>query len=104
MSCGVGRRHSSELAMAIALTRTLAWEPPYAMGAGLKRQKKKTKKKKICLHGPEEFPGGTSLSSTLVLGTESYSSQQSHSIWFLPVSILPQSLYFGICSRSPEIS
>ena len=31
---------------AIAPIRPLAWEPPYAMGAALKRQKDKKKKKK----------------------------------------------------------
>ena len=42
MSCGVGRRHGSDLVRvwlwltAIALIRPLSWEPPYAMGAALK--------------------------------------------------------------------
>ena len=48
MSCGVGRRHSSDLALlwlwhrpvATAVIRPLAWEPPYAVGVALKRQKK----------------------------------------------------------------
>ena len=52
MSCGVGRRRSSDLALlwlwrrlaAVALFGPLAWEPPYAMGVALKRQKKKKKK------------------------------------------------------------
>ena len=53
VSCGVGRRHGSDLALLLlwlwrrpaarALIRPLAWEPPYAMGAALKRQKKKKK-------------------------------------------------------------
>ena len=54
MSCGVGRRCSSDLAFlwlwcrpaATAPILPLAWELPYAMGAALKRQKKKKKKKK----------------------------------------------------------
>ena len=54
MSCGVGHRCSSDLALlwlwrrpaAIALTRPLAWGPLYAAGAALKRQKTKKKKKK----------------------------------------------------------
>ena len=54
MSCGVGRRCGSDLALlwlwlrlaAIALIRPLAWEPPFASGAALKRQKTKDKKKK----------------------------------------------------------
>ena len=48
MSCGVGRRQGSDLVLlwlwcrpaATALIGPLAWEPPYAMGAALKRQKK----------------------------------------------------------------
>ena len=49
VSCGVGRRHSSDLGLlwlwcrmvATAPIRPLAWEPPYAAGAALKRQKDK---------------------------------------------------------------
>ena len=56
MSCGIGRRHGSDLALlwlcsrpaATAPIRTLAWEPPYAVGAALKRQKKK--RKEFTLH------------------------------------------------------
>ena len=51
MSCGVGRRPSLDLLLWLwrrlvvtALIRPLAWEPPYAVGATLKRQKK-TKKR-----------------------------------------------------------
>ena len=33
--------------VAVALIRPLAWEPPYAVGAALERQKTKKKKKKI---------------------------------------------------------
>ena len=51
MSCGIGRRHGSDLALlwlqqgpaAIAPIGPLTWEPPYALGAALKRQKKKRK-------------------------------------------------------------
>ena len=54
MSCGVGHRRGLDLALlwlwlrpaATAPFRSLAWEPPYASGASLKRQKKKKKKKK----------------------------------------------------------
>ena len=46
MSCGVGRRHSLDLALlwfwhrlaAVAPIRPLAWEPPYAAGAALKKR------------------------------------------------------------------
>ena len=48
MSCGVGRWRGLDLVLlwlwrrpaAVALIKPLAWEPPYAMGAALKRQKK----------------------------------------------------------------
>ena len=48
MSCGVGCRHSLDMALlwlwhrlaAIAPTGPLAWVPPYAAGADLKRQNK----------------------------------------------------------------
>ena len=55
MSCGVGHRGGSDLALlwlwlwhklvAIALIGPLAWEPPYGTDADLKRQKTKKKKK-----------------------------------------------------------
>ena len=47
LACGVGRRHGSDPTLlwlwyrlaAAALIRPLAWEPPYATGAALKRKK-----------------------------------------------------------------
>ena len=53
MNCGVGCRCSLDLALlwlwcrvaATAPIRPLAWEPPHALGAALKRQKTKKKKK-----------------------------------------------------------
>ena len=47
MSCGVGCRHGLDLALlwlwcrpaAITPIQPLAWEPPYALGAALKRRK-----------------------------------------------------------------
>ena len=49
MSHSVGQRHDLDLALlglwcrlaAVARIRPLAWEPPYAAGAALKRLKKK---------------------------------------------------------------
>ena len=49
MSCGVGRRCSSDPALlwpwcrpeAVAPTGPLAWEPPYDLGVALKSKKKK---------------------------------------------------------------
>ena len=59
MSCGVGHRRGSDLALpwlwcrlaAIAPIRPLGWEPPYAVGVALKRQKTKKQKQKniICI-------------------------------------------------------
>ena len=48
MSCGVGQRHSSDLALlwlwcrpaAVGPIRPLAWESPYAAGAALKKKKR----------------------------------------------------------------
>ena len=53
MSCGVGHRCGLELLLlwlwrrlvATASVRPLTWEPPYASGVVLKRQKTKKKKK-----------------------------------------------------------
>ena len=52
MSCGVGRRHSWDLALlclryrptAIAPIGPLAWKPPYATGVALKSKKTRRKK------------------------------------------------------------
>ena len=52
MNCGVGRRQGSDLALlwlwhrpaATASIHPLAWEPPCAAGAALKRQKEKKRK------------------------------------------------------------
>ena len=54
MSCGIGHRCGLDLALlwlwcrpaAVALILPLAWEFPYAMGAALKRQRKKEKGRK----------------------------------------------------------
>ena len=56
MSCGTGHRCGSGLVLlwhrplAIALIRPLAWEPPYAVGADLKRQKTKQNKTRNVFH------------------------------------------------------
>ena len=55
MSCGVGCTLGSDPTLlwlwcrlvATAQIGPLAWEPPYAMGATLKRQKNKTNKQKL---------------------------------------------------------
>ena len=64
MSFGVGHRLSSVLVLlwlwyrlvATALIRPLTWEPPYASGMALKRQKTKNKKEKKI-----NFPLGTTV-------------------------------------------
>ena len=56
MSCGAGRRCSSDLALlwlwhklaAVAAIGPLAWEPPYAMSATPKKQINKERKKSAC--------------------------------------------------------
>ena len=57
MSCGVGRRRGLDPALlrlrgrpvAAAPILPLVWEPPYATGVALKRQKTKKKKLKIII-------------------------------------------------------
>ena len=52
LSCGLGHRHGLDLVLlwlwcwlaATAPIRSLAWEPPYAAGMALKKQKDKRKK------------------------------------------------------------
>ena len=54
MSCGVRRRRSSDPELlwlwcrpaAVTLIQPLAWEPPHAEGAALKKKKRKEKRKK----------------------------------------------------------
>ena len=54
VSCGVGHRFGLDLVLlwlcyrpaAVATIQPLAWEPPYALGVALKRQKDRGKKKK----------------------------------------------------------
>ena len=51
VSCGIDRRHGSDLVLlwlwhrpaAAAPVRPLVWEPPYAAGVALKRQEDKIK-------------------------------------------------------------
>ena len=53
VSCGIGHRCSSDPVLlwlwlaAVDPIGRLAWEPPYAMGAALKKKKVKTKNKLI---------------------------------------------------------
>ena len=64
MSCGLGHRCGSDLALlglwrelaATVLVKPLAWEPPYAAGVALKRQK--TKKEKKQPSGDRQGPAG----------------------------------------------
>ena len=62
MIFGVGHRRGSDLALlwlwhrpaATALIGPLAWEPLYALGAALKRQKRKEKKEKNIAFGMDK--------------------------------------------------
>ena len=55
VSCGIGHRHGLDSVLlwlwyrleATAPIRPLGWEPPYATGAALKRQKNKNKNKEV---------------------------------------------------------
>ena len=63
MSCGVGHRHGSDPELlwlwcrpaAVAPTRPLAWEPPYAMGATLEKAKRQKKNNNKNLEQPLNF-------------------------------------------------
>ena len=54
MSCGVGHKRGSDLALlwpwcrptAVAPIQTLAWEPPYAASVALKKKKERKKRKR----------------------------------------------------------
>ena len=80
MSCGVGHRCGSDLAMmwlwhrleATAPIPPLAWEPPYAMGMALKRQNKFIYKidSAIFLWGLTLFLNFTCLNNALINITE----------------------------------
>ena len=91
MSYGAGCTHSSDLVLlwlwyrvaARALIRPLAWEPPYATDAALKRQKKKKKKRNSeglipCLQPLQEarldgaLPAGRKLTGGLKDGTHPF--------------------------------
>ena len=69
VSCGVGHRRSSDLALlwlgcrpaATALIQPLAWEPPYATGATLKRTKGQKISKAMFFHSAYFFPENTPL-------------------------------------------
>ena len=60
VSCGVGRRHSSDPELlwlwrrpaAVALIGPLAWEPPYDVGVALEKTKRQKKKKNKPTLGP----------------------------------------------------
>ena len=72
--CGVGRRCGSDPMMlwcrlaAVALIRPLAWEPPYATGAALKRQKQKKKKKEMSLIDYNYYSAPLILSYVYIFG------------------------------------
>ena len=61
MSYGVDQRHGSDPTLlwlwgrpaAVALIQPLAWEPPYATGTALKRQKTNQKKLEVPVLAPK---------------------------------------------------
>ena len=63
MSCGVGCRHDSDPALlwlwrrpaTVVLIQPLAWEPPYATGAALKKDKRQNKNK----NNKKQYKGAT---------------------------------------------
>ena len=67
MSCGVGPRRSSDLALlwlwrrlaATALTQSLAWEPPYVVGAALNKKREREMGFKGSADGGAENSGKT---------------------------------------------
>ena len=81
MSCGIGRRQGSDLALqwlwhrlaTTVLIRPLAWESPNSMSAALKRQNKTKQNKKN-----EVYSG--------VLGNPSHSTTNNDSVDFTPIS------------------
>ena len=84
MSCDVGCRRGSDLvAVAVvyaALIRPLAWEPPYATGVALKRQKRHLKKRKKERKGlGEEY----SLGLVLLAFNGSYASLSNVTFFYL---------------------
>ena len=72
MSCGVGHKHVSDLALmwlwyrpaAVAPIVPLAWEPPYAAGAALKSQKTKKKERERCRGEKNPFAWALKLTRT----------------------------------------
>ena len=93
MSCGVGRRHRSDLAFlwlwcrpaATALIRPLAWEPPYARGVALK-----TKKKKAHWHVPvvAQWVIKLTLIHEGLIPGPSLASLSGLRIWLLPLAVV----------------
>ena len=98
MSCGVGHRHSWDPALlwlwhgpaATTPIWSLAWEPPYAVGAALKRPKKKKRCFCFfgCAHGTLKFLG---LSSNL-----SHSSDNAGSLTHWATKGLIKSLKYTL--------
>ena len=81
MDCGIGHRRSLDLTLlwlwcrlaAVALIGSVAWDPPYAVGAAVKGQKTKKKEKKVNIvrkltsNKWKHLPASTSLSPFLYI-------------------------------------
>ena len=94
MSCGVGRRHGSDLALlclwrgpvATAPMRPLAWQPPYAEGAALKTDKRPKKKKELIF---VQTPQGQALGWTGTLASHLRSHHCAQAEILLQLLFLP---------------
>ena len=103
MSCGVGHRYGSDTALlwllcrpaAVAPIGPLAWEPPYDVGAALKRPKKKNVFS-TSSHHDMYFPKRLGIHSTFCssLDWDTFNSQESISLPppGLPITVLQKIL------------
>ena len=80
MSCGVGSRHGSDPMLLwlwcrpakIAPIRPVAWEPPYAAGAALKKYKRQKKKKKNWYGVPSAVQWGKNTIAVALVVSEAW--------------------------------
>ena len=113
MSCGIGRRCSSDPSLlrlwcrlATALIGPLPWEAPYAAGVALKRQKKKKKKKKetnklcTCSDSQSWLYGRQSYLGAIKKKKKSYA--QPHLWKFIPLVLASALLLFPEDSNMNE--
>ena len=122
MSCGVGHRHGSDLALlclwhrlvATTLIRPLAWETPSAEGAALKGQKQTNKQKDKagipmwtsksniwcchcsgCFHGTDSIPGPGNIPVPCHGCGQNQTKQKHLSAFFLYVHNITEGFFSG---------